>query len=115
MECDTGAFAIILAGGRSARMGRDKATLPIGDITLIERIVAELQRAFAPIIVVAARQADQPSVVDAAARDVILVRDEVAFQGPVHGLRVGLSAGAGDLAFVASCDLPLVRAEVALK
>ncbi len=115
MESDIGAFAIILAGGRSARMGRDKVALPLGDTTLLERIAAELHRAFSPIIVVAARQADQPSVIDAAARDVILIRDEVAYQGPVHALRAGLGAGAGDHAFVASCDLPLVRAAVALK
>lgn len=115
MERDIGAFAVILAGGRSARMGRDKAGLPIGDTTLLERIVTQLQRAFAPIIVVAARQADQPSVIDAAARGVVLLRDEVAYQGPVHALRAGLSAAAGDYSFVASCDLPLVRAEVALR
>jgi molybdenum cofactor guanylyltransferase len=115
MERDLKAFAIVLAGGRSARMGRDKATLPIGDTTLLERVVTQLHRSFSPLIVVAARQADQPAVIDAAARDVILIRDEAAYQGPVHALRAGLAAGAGEYAFVASCDLPLVRAEVALK
>ena len=115
MERDMGAVAIILAGGRSARMGRDKAALPIGDTTLLAHVVTQLQRAFATIIVVAGRAADQPSVIDAAARGVVLVRDEVAYQGPVHALRAGLGAAAGDPVFVASCDLPSVRAEVALK
>lgn len=115
MERDIGGFAIILAGGRSARMGRDKMALPIGNTTLLERVVAELRRAFSPIIVVAAREADQPSVIDATACNVILIRDETAYQGPVDALRAGLGAGPGDHAFVASCDLPLVSAEVALK
>ena len=35
--------AVILCGGRSTRMGRDKATLPFGDATLLERVVAILQ------------------------------------------------------------------------
>ena len=39
------ASAIILAGGRSARMGQPKATLLLGGITLIERTVIELARA----------------------------------------------------------------------
>jgi molybdopterin-guanine dinucleotide biosynthesis protein A len=113
MERDMGAVAIVLAGGRSARMGRDKAALPIGDTTLLAHVVTQLQRAFTTIIVVAGREADQPSVIDAPG--VILIRDEFAYQGPVHGLRAGLAAATGDPVFVASCDLPLVRAEVALK
>ncbi|HTW87021.1 MAG TPA: molybdenum cofactor guanylyltransferase [Candidatus Binataceae bacterium] len=115
MELDSGGFAIILAGGRSARMGRDKMALPLGNTTLLERIVAELHRAFSPIIVVAAREADQPSVIDTSLHRVILIRDQTAYQGPVDALRAGLGAGIGDHAFAASCDLPLVSAEVALK
>ncbi|SRR5579875_994034 len=115
MAFDSRAFAIILAGGRSSRMGRDKATLPLGGRTLVERVVAELRRAFSPIIVVGAMPSEQSPVIDEAAADIILVRDRVAGQGPVHALRRGLEAAGGDYGFVASCDLPMLRAAVALK
>ncbi|MFZ1118737.1 MAG: NTP transferase domain-containing protein, partial [Candidatus Binataceae bacterium] len=52
------ASAIILAGGRSARMGAPKATLRLGGITLIERTVIELARAFDDIVVVAAPESE---------------------------------------------------------
>ena len=109
------AAAIILAGGRSARMGRDKATLPIGDRSLIERAVAELRTAFSPIIVVAAPAVEQPSLFDPEAAGVTLVRDRRAFEGPVGALRAGLAAANRDCAFAAACDLPMLDARVALE
>jgi len=95
-------------------MGRDKATLPIGAGTLLERVAAELRHAFSPLLVVAAAAADQPSAIDLTVQDVVLIRDEIAFQGPVHALKLGLAAARGEYGFVAACDLPMLRAEVAL-
>jgi molybdopterin-guanine dinucleotide biosynthesis protein A len=107
------AAAIVLAGGRSARMGRDKATLPFGDQSLLERIAAELRSAFAPVIVVAAPAAVQPAPLEAAAAGVIVVRDAIAFAGPVGALRRGMAAADRDCVFAAACDLPMLSARVA--
>lgn len=109
----TRAFAIVLAGGRSSRIGRPKATLPFGGVTLLERIVAELKRGFASVVVVAAPQADEPFRL--ALDGVRIVRDRIAYAGPVAALHAGLAAGTGDIAFTSSCDLPLLRVEVALR
>ncbi len=106
--------AIVLAGGRSARMGRDKATLPIGDSSLIERVVAELRRSFSPVVVVAAPATERSSPLDRTAAGVILIRDRTAFEGPVGALRAGLAAAGRDCAFAAACDLPMLSARVAL-
>src|SRR4051794_19350686 len=50
--------AIVLAGGASRRMGRDKATMPFsgpnGETTLVEQAVTTLRRRCAPVFVVAA-------------------------------------------------------------
>jgi molybdopterin-guanine dinucleotide biosynthesis protein A len=106
------ASAVILAGGRSARMGgRSKAILVFEGVTLIERIAAELRRAFDDIVIVAAPVAEAielPAL--AGAR---IVRDDRAFEGPAGALARGLRAARHDLAFACSCDLPMLRVETA--
>ena len=105
------ASAIILAGGRGARMGQAKATLRFGEVTLIERTVFELRRAFDDIVVVAAPESEaiELPALDAAT----IVHDENAYQGPVGALARGLRAARHELAFACSCDLPMLRCEVA--
>lgn len=111
------ASAIILAGGRSARMGTAKAALRFGDESLIERLIGELRREFEDIVVVAAPREAQPyrlaALLGAHAASITLVRDETAYAGPAGALARGLEAARGAIAFACSCDLPLLRAEVA--
>jgi len=105
------ASAIILAGGRSARMGQAKATLRIGGMTLIERTIAELARVFDDIVVVAAPEA--AAIELPALGAVTIVHDDDAYQGPVGALARGLRAARHELAFACSCDLPMLRCDVA--
>ena len=105
------ASAIILAGGRSARMGRPKATLRLGGVTLIERTVAELARGFDDIVVVAAPESEGIEL--PALGPVTIVHDGDAYQGPVGALARGLRAARHEVAFACSCDLPMLRCEAA--
>ena len=93
-----GASAIVLAGGKSSRMGSPKALLLVDNQPLIVHIVATLQSLFAEVVVVAAPGQDLPSMA------VTLVRDDVAYQGPVGGICYGLTATREDVSFVTSCD-----------
>jgi molybdopterin-guanine dinucleotide biosynthesis protein A len=102
------ASALVLAGGRSARMGRDKALLPLGDATLIEHLVATLTPRFTDIVVVASPTQVLPPLAAS------VVRDAIAYEGPAAGLAAGLRAMQHEVAFVTSCDglgvhLPLVE------
>jgi molybdenum cofactor guanylyltransferase len=116
------ASAIILVGGRSARMGQAKATLRLGGMTLIERTVAELTRTdvtgtglaciFDDIVVVAAPESAAIELPSLGA--VTIVHDDDAYQGPVGALARGLRAARHELAFACSCDLPMLRRAVAL-
>ena len=97
-ELDVRARAIVLAGGRSSRMGTSKALLLFDGEPLIVHVVATLRRLFDDVVVVASPGQDLPSM------PVTLVRDEVAYQGPVGGMYYGLRAATGELCFVTACD-----------
>jgi molybdopterin-guanine dinucleotide biosynthesis protein A len=92
--------AIILAGGRSSRMGTPKALLPFAGEPLIVHLGRKLQPLFSDIVVVAAPGQPLPAL---PAR---IVHDEDAYQGPVGGIYYGMRAIADDFAFVTSCDAP---------
>jgi molybdopterin-guanine dinucleotide biosynthesis protein A len=89
---------IILAGGRSSRMGTPKALLAFDGEPLLTHIVRTLQPLFDEIVVVAAPGQELPPL------PVSVVHDDVAYQGPVGGITYGLRAARGDYAFVTSCD-----------
>jgi molybdenum cofactor guanylyltransferase len=108
--------AIILAGGKSSRMGRAKAALPFGGTTILQRILAELGSGFDEIIVMAARADSEPFPIEPMIRGipgVVLLRDESSYAGPAGALARGLEAARGETAFACSCDLPLLRVAVA--
>ncbi len=109
---EIGPSAIVLAGGRSQRMGRPKAALKFGDATLLEVIVGRLKNAFKEIIVVAlpAALAEAAFAAPAGAR---VVHDSTPFEGPLAGLGRGFEAALGDPIFACSCDLPLLSVNVA--
>jgi molybdenum cofactor guanylyltransferase len=100
--------AIILCGGRSSRMGRDKATLPFGPELMLERVVRLLHdaRSLSSILVVAAPNQALPAL----PADVIIARDPAEFRGPLQGLATGLIAlgERADAVYVTGCDVPLL-------
>ncbi len=95
--------AVILAGGKSSRMGQAKALLIFDGEPLITHIARTLQRMFADIVVVAAPQQELPALPGR------LTRDEVAYQGPVGGIYYGLRVAGGEFCFVTSCDAPFLN------
>ena len=108
----TGRSAIVLAGGRSSRMGADKAALRLGGVTMVERMVAELARGFGEVVIVTGARAVVPASV-LAARSVRLLHDPVPFEGPVKALRLGLAAIRAEVGFACACDLPFVNVRLA--
>jgi len=112
---------VVLAGGASLRMGRDKATMPVpaelldsndgseAPVTLVERVVSVVGQRCQPVFVVAAPGQSLP---DLPAR---VVRDDVRGVGPLlatgRGLRAAAEAGA-KRAFLAAADMPLLTGDV---
>ena len=77
--------AIVLAGGRSSRFGRDKLAEPVDGRPLLDHVIARV-RAVASDIVVAGRLDARPVV----PVDVTVVGDDRPFEGPLAGLGAGL-------------------------
>lgn len=105
---------ILLAGGKSRRMGEDKRFLLIGEHTLFERTLAVLQSIFQTVCVVIAQ--DSPPL----EAGVPVVRDLVAGCGSLGGLYTGLKHTHTEYVFAVACDMPflnptLVRHMVSLK
>lgn len=102
------AAAIILAGGRSSRMGSPKAALEWHGSTLLRRVTGIAARSVAgPVIVVSAPGQQLPALDG----NVEVVADEREGRGPVQGLAAGLAA-IGDraaVAYVSSTDVPLLH------
>ncbi len=84
-------------------MGRPKALLPFDDEPLIAHIVWDLKKMFAEAVIVAAPEQELPIL------PAVLVRDEVAYQGPVSGIYHGLKASTKEVCFVTSCDAPFLN------
>ncbi|HVS05577.1 MAG TPA: molybdenum cofactor guanylyltransferase [Candidatus Dormibacteraeota bacterium] len=94
-----GCSLVILAGGLSRRMGRDKASLPAGHGTLIEH----LARRLAPVVdeTIVAGGSDRPTL-----PGVRMVEDRYPGLGPLAGMHAGLAAARYPHVWVVGCDLP---------
>lgn len=97
----TSVGAIVLAGGRSSRFGRDKLAEPVGGTVLLHRAIAAIRPLATAVYVVAAPNAD-PDLPDEAR----LIHDPVAFEGPLSGLVTGLEAAPEPVAIVVGGDSP---------
>ena len=93
--------AILLAGGKSTRMGRDKAALPFGDGTLLSVQLGKLRALGITDIVISGYGAG-------------MIPDAVPGCGPLGGLAACLPRVQNPCALVISVDVPLVP-EAALR
>ncbi len=100
MEIDV--TGILLAGGKSRRMGEDKRYLVVGEQTLLERGLAVLRSIFQEVLVVIAQ--DSPPL-DVEAR---VVRDLVPECGSLGGLYTALVQATTPFIFVVACDMPFL-------
>ncbi|HOM43322.1 MAG TPA: molybdenum cofactor guanylyltransferase, partial [Bacillota bacterium] len=95
--------AIILAGGKSSRMGFDKQFLKLRDKYVIEIIAEKLEKVFSEIIIVTGRPEEY------AKYGFKLVEDEVRNFGPLAGIHVGLKNSGSIYNYVVACDMPFIN------
>jgi molybdopterin-guanine dinucleotide biosynthesis protein A len=96
--------AYVLVGGRSSRMGFDKALLPHGPATLVEHIAQQALTAAGSVALVGAPERyahlGYPALADAESN-----------RGPLGGIVAALAASEAEWNLVLACDMPNVSAE----
>jgi molybdopterin-guanine dinucleotide biosynthesis protein A len=93
--------AIVLAGGRSSRFGRDKLIEPIDGRPLLHHAIDAVRPLSSEVIVVVA-----PGSVADVPPGVRVVHDRVAFDGPLAGVLAALEAAAAPVVVVVGGDMP---------
>jgi len=94
--------AIILAGGQSRRMRREKPLLPVCGRTLIETVIEQIRPCFATILV-SAGDKDRFAFLG-----LPVVEDEAPGQGPLPAILTALRASPCRRNFVMACDIPVI-------
>ena len=100
--------AIILAGGKSRRMGLNKAFLKYRDTTFIEHQIKMLRKIFDEIILSANDANTYTSL------KLPIVSDIMPEKGPLSGICAGLSRARSSHAFVIACDMPFINEKLIL-
>jgi molybdopterin-guanine dinucleotide biosynthesis protein A len=96
----------ILAGGRSRRMGRPKALLPVGGVPMVARVARALGRVCRHVLAVS----DDPAPL--AFLGVPVIPDAFPGRGPLGGLQAALAAATTPYVAVAACDMPFLNPAV---
>ena len=101
----TGITGIILAGGKSSRMGQDKGLLELEGKTFVERIIDAIRPLVDSLLIVSSNeQYDQFGV--------RRVEDIIPEAGPLAGVYSGLFFSETDDNLIVSCDVPLITTSV---
>ena len=121
---------VVLAGGRSRRMGRNKAVLPVGGGVMIERVLRPLAGLFDEVVisVSSSRRArtiedrlkssgflkkgspphpdSNPRKIKENSERIRCAVDGSSGQGPLRGILTGLQASSNEVCFIVACDMP---------
>ena len=104
---------IILCGGQSRRMGRDKGSMIIQDKPMIKHILSTLNHEINEVVIVLNNQ----ERIDRYSKfinptdytyTITFVEDEIKGKGPMPGIMTGLSHISGKYALILPCDSPYV-------
>ena len=93
---------IILTGGKSSRMGRDKASILLNEKPFIQYVIEALKPLVDSISIVSSNPKHDTFGVQR-------VEDLIEDAGPLAGLYSGLSQSSTDLNLVLSCDIPYIK------
>ncbi len=103
---------IVLAGGAARRLGGiDKAAVSVGEMTLLDRVLATVEGARRVIVVGPRRALTGPRPV--ASRSVVWCQETPSGGGPVAGLSAGLAVTSAPVVLVLAVDMPWIAGAIA--
>lgn len=100
--------ALILAGGKSSRFGRDKALLEYDNRKIVERLAAECEKVCSEVLVVSG--SGQKFAFES--ENIREIADFYKGAGPMGGLQAGLAAAANEICLLMACDMPFLKADL---
>lgn len=95
--------AIILAGGKSSRMGFDKQLLKINQRRLMDSMIHKLSEEFDEIIIVTNKPEHYIGLGH------MITGDIIENMGPLSGIHAGLTISSSEYALIVACDMPNVN------
>lgn len=98
--------AILLAGGKSKRFGKNKALLLVDGKPLISVLVDRLKQAFDNVYV-SLSDKDNYSFLEG----VFFIKDIFANKGPMAGLQAGLLNSNTEFNYLCACDMPFIEVD----
>jgi len=96
---------IVLAGGKSSRMGLDKGLIKMNHQTFIEVVINAMKPLVGEIIIVSNNS-------DYDKYGCLRINDLIKDSGPIAGLYSGLCFSQSDYNLVLSCDIPFIKTDV---
>lgn len=97
--------AVILAGGKSSRMGFDKQFLKIDEVKLMDKLIYKLKKEFQDIIIVT----NKPDKYGDDFSCCRIVSDEIKQKGPLSGIHIGLKESKSKYVYFVACDMPNIN------
>jgi molybdopterin-guanine dinucleotide biosynthesis protein A len=101
------ASGFVLAGGRSTRMGRNKALLPFHGMTLVEHVAGIIRQAAGSVTLIG-------DPVQLAHLGLPVVADKLPGAGPAGGIYTALTMTSSDWNLIAGCDMPAITCDILL-
>ena len=98
----------VLVGGKSRRMGSNKAFIEVEGRTIIERAIETLRDLFSPLILVASKE----NILDYQHLNVTVVADVYEGAGSLGGIYTALFHSPSPYCFVTACDMPYLDGEI---
>ncbi|MCL0032720.1 molybdenum cofactor guanylyltransferase [Peptococcaceae bacterium] len=99
--------AAVLAGGKSSRMGTDKAFLEIKHCCMIDRVLSELRKITDDILIIT-NNLEKYNY-----RDVYICKDIYQDVGPIAGIHSALVHSQKQAVLIVACDMPFIKASLA--
>lgn len=98
------ATALILAGGKSSRFGKDKALMEYDNQSVVARLAAECAKVCSEVLIISdtGQKFNLPDVKE--------IKDNYRNCGPLGGLQAGLAAAKNEICLLMACDMPLLTA-----
>lgn len=106
---------IVLAGGMSKRMGRDKTLLPVKGVPMIKRVTDIALSISGEVIIVTGSRKMAINLSNTVGKEVTIVEDEERGWGPIMGILTGCKRARAEYVAVVPCDAPFLNPKVLLE